>query len=87
MGLRLDTERPITASLWRYLGCFDGGRGRTDCVGVNYWGGEIRMDRSLAPQVKQRVFHGGETLAKWLIIKWLLKMDQPLYFRASPYRR
>ena len=27
------------------------GRGRTDCVGVNYWGGEIRMDKNLAPQV------------------------------------
>jgi hypothetical protein len=42
-------ERPITATLWRYLGYFARIRERTDCVGVNYWGGEIRMDKKLAP--------------------------------------
>lgn len=44
-------ERPITATLWRYLGYFDGRRGRADSVGVNYWGGEFRTGRNLAPQV------------------------------------
>ena len=44
-------EWPTSASLWRYLGCFDGGRGRTDRACVNYWGREIRMDKNLAPQV------------------------------------
>jgi hypothetical protein len=33
------------------------------------------MGKNLAPKVKQRVFHGRETLAKPLILNGLLKFD------------
>lgn len=33
-------------------------------------------DSKIASQVKQRVFHGAETLAKLLILNWILKFDR-----------
>jgi hypothetical protein len=34
------------------------------------------IENKLAPQVKQRVFHGPETLAKLLILNGLLKLAE-----------